>query len=74
MNLRLSLQVQPEAKRMAVEIACEQHALIKEHAGVPDRRSSAEPGQNILGDNQLGLKQQESAQHRDSGKQVKRSR
>ena len=44
---------------MRIEIAQQQRDLEEHHAGVPDRRSSAEPRQDDFGDQRLHLKEQE---------------
>jgi len=45
--------------RVTVGIAGEQRRLEEEHAGRPDRRRSAEPGQQQFGEHRLDEKQQQ---------------
>jgi hypothetical protein len=43
---------------VSVEITQAQQGLEKQHGGCPDRRAAAKPGQDLLADQRLNLKQQ----------------
>jgi len=46
----------------------QQHTLEKQHAGSPHTRASTKPRQNVLGDDQLKLEQQESTYENSEAK------
>ncbi|MEO7653597.1 MAG: hypothetical protein ABIZ80_24325 [Bryobacteraceae bacterium] len=52
---------------MRVEITAEQQELEEKHARSPDRRRTAEPGQDHLRDEGLNLKQQKGAEENRAG-------
>ena len=48
-------------QKVGVGVTAEQHDLEKEQAGAPDRGGPPEPGENVLADQRLDLKDQEGA-------------
>ena len=69
MQQRLALGGEISGCPIRIEIAGEQHALEKYQAGRPHGGRSAEPGQNLFGDNRLYQKKQEGRS--ENGKGVK---
>jgi hypothetical protein len=60
MHACLAARIEPGADQMRVRVAAKDKHLKKEQTGRPDRRTSAVPGQNILGDHRLRLEQKEA--------------
>jgi hypothetical protein len=60
-NARLRFARRHAGQGVRIKIAQAQQGLEKQHGGCPDRRAAAEPGQDLLADKRLNLKQQKCA-------------
>src|SRR5579859_2078184 len=61
MQVPLFFGAQPHGDEMGIRIAAEKKYLEKQKTRRPDRRRASEPGQKVFSNQQLDLKQKESA-------------